>query len=663
MSAPLTESDLFSALSGYASKLEVQLMIEEEVKRFQKTMLPQLLSDALGASPQAKAVQEGCMPSSSTTAVPSHGTVIPNSEWVQMFLKAHADDVLSRELPAMIALEVRRQLHRETGGAQVESAAAASSPSPPQGESVAQTATPSARAGLPPLPSCASLPPLAPLREATGASAEASPAGKQGSVERGCTSPVPTPCDEGRRQREQILNAIADMEHELKDMQRDVDRVSQQQKLSRCRFEYLCEVLQGTGSCLTPKSELSTLCVALEKALDDRQGDVVRARLTEILRGLLPPPAVAHPGKGAAVQDPATVLLSSRSSVIPQDDLLLCGSLTSVASYALTNSCRDAPSQPLPHFFSQLHHEPPSPSLGSLGGVGALPAQAAYASLISPVNCATRSPRILTHTRHVDATVKAASAGEHAAAAPVRALRSITTRGSAESTATAAGATPAPLASAQQPSASMTTHPTDLSSSPGLRQHSYTQNEASTAALPLAPLPQECIDSRMSKSAVEETRARAPRQAVDDPATTAMAAPRSASRARHSKGPLDGALHHGVSSPSTTAAAFPSEAGGSGRVSRAAVLGVDAVNLPSGLLPGVLGRRGAVRVQSLAPQELAERAGVCCGDVLLAVDHRPVCNCTELRDALEAVPVTQKSIPVQIYRQSIDQLVCVTLQL
>ncbi|TPP46658.1 hypothetical protein CGC21_23825 [Leishmania donovani] len=592
MSAPLTEHNLFSALREYASRLEVQYMIEEEVKKFQEKVLPRVLSEAFATASHAAAAESTASGDAagaasrtvsssppSKTAAPSHATATPNSDWVRTFLKAHVDDVLSRQLPPMIVREVQQQLRNANGSALAPSS---SSGSPPCGESSVPAAAARARAGLPPLP------PSPRSSRSPPCETTPVPAGRitpehRGGGNRDLTLLASAADDEGRRQRKQILNAIADIEHQLQGVQRELDEVVHQQRLSRCRFEYLCETLHGTGLSSAAESTPSSLCVALEQALDDRKADVVRARLAAMLQGLLPPPAEPHSGKGAEIRNEAALTRGSSPSLAPQDGGLLSASLASAKSYAVPSSGHNTPPQLLDRSPSCLRGDAQSSPLVTTGAVEAPPAQPPYSSGMPPVNSAPASARTLTYARHGDASAAVAGAA--------------------------------------------------------------------------------CADPSMRERAARDTHATTSMRMADSCATGATTTAPTANCTDPSNACFRSSLYHSVASSSITSVASPREAAAAGGAPRAMVLGIDAVDIPPGVLPGALGRQGAVRVESVTPLQLAERAGVCRGDVLLSVANRPVGSCEQMRAALAAVRATQTPVTLEVYRHTIQEIVFITLQM
>lgn len=642
-------------------------MIEEEVKKFQEKVLPRVLSEAFATASYAAAAESTASGDAagaasrtvsssppSNTAAPSHATATPNSDWVRTFLKAHVDDVLSRQLSPMIVREVQRQLRSVNGSALAPSS---SSGSQPCGESSVPAAAARARAGLPPLPP-SPRPSRSPPCETTPVLAGRSTPEYRMDGNSDLTMLASAADDEGLRQRKQILNAIADIEHQLQDAQRELDEVVHQQRLSRRRFEYLCETLQGMGLSPAAENTPSSLCVALEQALDDRKADVVRARLAAILQGLLPPPTEPHSGKGAEIRNEAALTCGSSPSLAPQDGRLLSASLASTKSYAVQSSGHDTPPQLLDRSSSCLRGDAQSPPLVTTGAVEAPPAQPPYSSGMPSVNSTPASARTLTYARHGDASAAAAGAVRPAAAALSRAHRSITTRGTASSAAAAKAASLPP-----PPSALVTTNETAPPPLPVLRQPSRARPDADAVVSRPAPLPQACVDQSMRERAVRDTHAPTSMRMADSSATAATTTAPPASCTGPSNACFRSSLYHSVPSPSITSVASSREAAAAGEAPRAVVLGIDAVDIPPGVLPGSLGRQGAVRVESVTPQQLAERAGVCCGDVLLSVANRPIGSCEQMQAALAAVRATQPSVALEVYRHTIQEIICVTLQL
>lgn len=124
----------------------------------------------------------------------------------------------------------------------------------------------------------------------------------------------------------------------------------------------------------------------------------------------------------------------------------------------------------------------------------------------------------------------------------------------------------------------------------------------------------------------------------------------------------DGASRPASQGDEAATAAAPSKTS-SAASSRPITLGIDAVNVPPGVLPDALGKHGAVRVQSVSPRQLAEKAGVCRGDIFLSVDHRRVRSCEQLRDVLSLVPPQQDAVAVELYRHTAHQIITVLLRL
>lgn len=685
MSAPLTENDLFGALRGYASTLEVQYMIEEEVKKFQEKVLPRLLTEALAAkSPapsttattardangaggvsdapanngQAAGAAVASSPlrlsSSSPSASPVAGVGLaaphtPDAEWAQTFIKAHVEDALSRCLPTMIAAEVQRQLRGASDAAAAVVAAARS------------------RVGLPPLPPSPPRPPLAPPRDGTAATAPAADAALGSSLahtHHRDADGAPAQ-DEGRRQRERILGAIADIEHQVNGMQRELNVVLQQQQRTRCRLESLCDALEPpapaapghTAGAAETASE--SLCTALERALDEREVSVVRTRLATALVGLLPAPAPAPPPPSARPT------LSANASAT--DAMESSGQWPSVSHATVvsllpptppaTGPIRDGPPRLSLRSPARLHRDPgaTSPLAAPLASGPAFlntVAPRVSSPLRSPSQTSPSPPAVPPFHAALSSSVTArtldfartdAAATTAAAVLPARPVRAITTRGAARD-----GASSAVAASLPQ---SVTTSP---SPPPALRRPTRLPSDdasAAAAAAAAAAAPPTLTPRERTGS---DTRGRATTAAA---ATGTTAPPR-----RTSQGSFPPPLAAMRGSP-TKLSGSPLNSPTRPRGGRAVVLGVDAVNIPAGMLPGALGRQGAVRVQSVAARQLAERAGIYRGDVLLSVDRRAVRSCEELRDVLAAVPLSQSAVAVELYRHTAHQIITVTLRL
>ncbi|GET86431.1 hypothetical protein, unknown function [Leishmania tarentolae] len=651
MSAPLTENNLFSVLREYASRLEVQYMIEEEVKAFQKKVLPRILSEAFTtASDAAETTSQTFLPPSFSAAAPSPAATIPDSEWVQTFLKAHVDDVLGRRLPSMIAQEVQQQLRNAVGGALAPSSL---SGSPPYDDSPVPVASARARAGLPPLPPSPH-PSQSPPCETTPVSAGRRTPEPQGDDNRDSTLGSSAAHDEGRRQREKILNAVADMDRQLKGLQREVDEVVHHQRLSRCRLEYFCETLQGTALSLGAESKPPSLCVALEQALDDRKTDVVRARLASILQGLLLLPTEPDSGRVADIHNETVFSYGGSSSLAPQVGRLSHNSLASVKADAVPSSSHETP-LPLQHRSSScVHRDAQAPSLIATGAIEAPPAKSLYSSGMHPVNSAPTSAHTLTDAPHGDAS-------ETAAPLP-KAQRSIKTRGTAASAATTKAVSPSPRPSMQQSSALLTANETAPPPLPLLRQQSCAPLDAGGTVSQSAPLTQMCADMSLRKRFSRGTHETVSMQVSAGSATDVTSTPSPASCTDHARVCFRGSQCRRVPSSSTPVAS-PREVATARGAPPDVVLGIDAVDIPSGVLPGTLGQRGAVRVESVSPLQLADRSGVCRGDVLLSVNHRPVGSCEQLRTVLRALRATQLSVAVELYRHTIQEIIMITLHL
>ncbi|KAG5510672.1 hypothetical protein GH5_06888 [Leishmania sp. Ghana 2012 LV757] len=675
MSSPLTEHVLFTTLREYASRLEVQYMIEEEVKKFHETVLPRLLSGACATAlreTKAESAADGrtdgaadrrvSSPSPPATAAPSCASAILNPEWVQTFLKAHVDDVVGRQLPVMIAHEVQRQLRRANERAQAESSEAAPSPSSgswPCGTAAGGRTHPH----TPALPLSPPRPPRVPPREATAESVEKGPTKHQRDDYSDFTLAAATTRDEGRRQREQILNAIADIERRLKITQHDLNGVVHQQRLSRCRLEYLCESLKGVNVSPATESEPSSLCAALEQALDDRQADVVRVRLAAIFQGLLLQWTESHPGRESGAHGHALSTHGSSPSPARQVGQPPHASSVSAESNRLPSCSRYTSPQQLTRSPSRLYCHSPSPLPVETGAVRAPLAQPPCLLETAPVSLALSSAGALPYSRHCDAAATDAEAAPSAVAPPTRAVRSIKTRGTVTSAATGKAVASTAPPSMQQPPALKMVNATAPFSPPMAPEQSPAPPDVDGAALLLVPLSKECVDTSMRERARRGTRASIPMRAVDAPVPTTASAASPVNCTNHSTAPSCSSVHHNMSSSSITSAGSSRENASSRVASRALVLGIEAVNIPSGVLPGAISRRGAVRVVSVAPRQLAERAGLCRGDVLLSVDHRPVGSCEELKSALAAVPATQLSVAVELNREAIHQTLFVTVPL
>ena len=790
MSAPVSENELFAALRGYASTLEVQLMIEEELKKFQEKTLPKLLAQAVSnnnsshhenhsggdattrdeagsSTPDNKASEPAHNETSINTTVPSSSpsSSPPNAEWVQTFLKAHVDDTVARRLPTMIAQEVQRQLRS------MNAAAAAATP-PPQNDSHATLDGLSSNStshsnhlnstgmsggssavnytnagssavdlrssmGLPPLPppAPASTPPLrpTPTHESVTSSSTASPAAAAAPSPGagGAANTSSSAADEARRQREQILFAIEDIERQVNSLQRAVDdAVDAQEARGRC-WAFFCAALDTRMQAQEDRGAAETLpCLQarLQRQLEDQQAEALLTTLETVMTCLRPqqhqqqqnrgneessgvstpaPRGTAASPNSAEVVAAATAALRHvpSSSPLPQD-LPTSTSTLNVERHTNPSNLRGMPPpQQQQQSSSSSPETPPLRTDGPLGrgSVCSSSGEPPSPPPTAPDYAATVKSETTTMTKNAadTATWTAVPAFAAPSSPPLphfaglnRGVRAITTRGAAATSTSSASSSVKSLpttASDAPPILSLT--PTSVDVSAGQRG-----GLGGTAVRRPAPSPWECVDplsrdqqplpQQQQQSSLPSASRHHHRQYSPTRTTSPSAAATSSSllaAARIAVEPVEATtlrradnatmydgninltlsrLSHTKNSTSpATATAAATVASEPTANARPITLGIDAVNVPAGVLPEALGRHGAVRVQSVTRRQLAEKAGLCRGDVVLSVDGRSVRSCEQLRDVLNAVPPSQDSLTVQLYRHTAHQVITVLLKL
>jgi S1-C subfamily serine protease len=733
MSAPVTENELFTALRGYASTLEVQYMIEEELKKFQEKTLPKLLDDAVGggwsgsgrgattapASPPASPAHHSShavAPSSSLSSGAAFGHAsTPDAEWVQTFLKAHIDDTVARRLPTMIAQEVRRQLQSAIGAGAVDNASNTRSEENSSGtiDNNNQSNSGSSSTGAADLRSAVGLPPLPPPLAASFSAAAASsrpahvewPEDNTKTVEAASVaqpsppSPLPpaSPTAEARRQRAQILSAIEDIELQVNSLQRAVDRVAEEGEQRQRRWAFLCATADkqlrrtskadATTAAESPDPSQRPLHERLEKILDSRQEALLLDTLEALLTALLPtrpPPAVERhvQSLSRASHEPSASSPNLVARRLSDADL---SSSPSQPQQQLQSSPEVSPMRAdgLAGRSSLYNSEPPSP-----------PPTAPFSTTRAQDRNPLPAPSTVTHP--APPPPPPLQPPQHVGA--VKGVRSITTKGSA---ATSPSSGPASVKSLPTfpgdglPIASLATavgvgeggsgsNPQALPPFPSHFHAHHSSGLEGTAVRRPAPSPRECVDPVMQdgngcapdhqhQEYQHLLRHRSPRRlasSVSSLPSANSARGCAAAATKYAGASTMSCDAEGLSNNSNNSTTLPpsvsqlksSAAASASTSARHITLGIDAVNVPAGVLPDALGRQGAVRVQSVAPRQLAAKAGVCRGDILLSVDGRHVRSCEHLRDVLLAVPPTQNTLAVELYRHTAHQILTVQMR-
>ncbi|KPI88116.1 hypothetical protein ABL78_2803 [Leptomonas seymouri] len=668
MSAPVTESELFAALRGYASTLEVQFLMEEELRKFQEKTLPRLLADAVrGADGDASSPKElnpsatistadakahvgtastdllsslSASAHSTADAVAAHSSSpsrqasVSDSEWVRTFLKVHVDDAVACRLPAMVAEEVQRQLRSVN-----TPVGRPSSPSPKDSEpaSAAQdsgshsgAAGVRAARGLPPLPPPPTSPPPAPsLSQPTHAQIV-----EKGETAAAAASCAPSAADEARRQREQILSAIEDIERQVNRLQRTVDQAMDNEDARRRRWKCLCAALdkrmktsQRGNSTETESSSAEgaspaqpPLHIRLEQLLDNEAEELLLDTLGNLVASIhraATAASASHGSSPASAPRPSVASQASRDAVSDYvKSPLPLGEVPPTTSPVLSAKPRSAPMRAAD-----------SVGRGSLNSDEPPPPPPATAP-----STATRTQFFLLHPTSEPAPAGAAAATAARPETPAsppqqpagvcKGVRSITTRGSVSTTA------PSSISAS-------------LSSLPVLAEDIMPDST-----------PAAVFDGATHHNGLDGTAVRRPASTPRRPADSVVRESTGRGQAGYPASARASSLL--LSSAAATAAA--------NALTRPIKLGIDAVNIPSGVLPDALGKHGAVCVHSVVPHQLAAQAGVCHGDVLLAVGGRRVQSCEQLRDVLAAVPPTQDSLTVELYRHAAHQILTVVLR-
>lgn len=91
-------------------------------------------------------------------------------------------------------------------------------------------------------------------------------------------------------------------------------------------------------------------------------------------------------------------------------------------------------------------------------------------------------------------------------------------------------------------------------------------------------------------------------------------------------------------------------------------LGIDAIDLPAGVLPSSLGLRGGIRVLAVGRGGLAERSGVAAGDVVIAVAGAVVETCAQLQQAMRRC-ARHEAVRLDLYRHAVQLVFTITLDL
>ncbi|KPA75894.1 hypothetical protein ABB37_08073 [Leptomonas pyrrhocoris] len=615
----------------------------------------------------------------------SRHAAAPDTEWVQTFLKAHVDDTVARRLPTMIAQEVRRQLRGVHPVAVAASSSFSPSPSPSSSPPrdggrvrAASTATGTisssgsngggavdlrAAVGLPPLP-----PPPPPANALDDEIAEKRAASSSPS------SHIPSPADEARRQRAQILSAIEDIERQVNALQRTVDQAADDGDLRRRRWACLCAALDtrmkaslradrskevaGSPVVAAEQAELP-FHLRLEHLLDLKEETALLSTLERVVGCLLPATATSAANEGGASatarRNPVTSPVNTDPMHRPVRSLSHFYGEGATASPVLpTQQLNYAEQHPHPQQqFSSLSPSMPSP-------IGPAPPSSGEPPSPQPVapSGATRGlhPRVVPPKPEATSTATAVLS-EPQPRPPLqhgnvsRGVRSITTKG-----AVVAASPPSAPSNVKSPSTYASDAPANVSSISDFDGSTRPNGLGGTAVRRPVLAPYECVDSTTTRDGTGRVQTDDRHRARRTASAGASLAPRTAGTAGP---PAQPSAHR----EATTLHQGPLASSHATAATRSITLGIDAVNVPAGVLPDALDRHGAVRVQSVAPHQLAEKAGLCRGDILLSVDRRGIQSCEQLRDVLTAVPPTQSSLAVELYRHTAHQIITVLLKL
>lgn len=334
--APLQKCDLFTILRGYPSTLEVQLMIEQAIAALAKEDLPR--------SQAATDRHEEISSTKQTAPSPSHSWApsAPDMAWLHTLLKAEVESDIMSQLPGLVKEAVAKQLR---------SAA-------PQGDVLPHTTLP-LTADIP--TSGPGRPPITPIVPSRSVSSQGS---TTSSISVAVTSPVvasPSGEDNATRQRERILSAIHDVEHQVNTLQRRVNELSHQQRTAHLRFGRFCVALSGadeaTGHSSPPSgvaddsaegygSLYNDLIEALDQRETARARTVTRNCITALMCGVSGGVAPASPSELSVLDASA---LSKRSGQTP----LKGRAAHSAAAQQLRELIKAAPPVPLRRFSSQ----------------------------------------------------------------------------------------------------------------------------------------------------------------------------------------------------------------------------------------------------------------------------------------------------------------------
>lgn len=631
----VSEGQLFTALRGYASLLEVDYKIEAAIQAFETRRLPSLVASMTtnSASPPDTAKQSAINGAAATTAAVMRDRHAEKDDeaqrnWMEVFIRAHVDQVISQELPSLVARAVEQLQQQQSR----------------------RSTSPGRRPPLPPSPP---RPPLAPPRDPMAEVDRRLPSSshaeeKASREEDGMVTPPATTLapatstgggegeDVGRRQREKIIAAIEDIETQVNCLQRTVNEVSHEYRLSHRRLQGLFAAVDhprqhgGGGEddtasvantkaapAATPTTALFSRIVEL---LDNGDAKNVQQTLASILQRLLHFSAATATGQ-TSDNGGARASVSAHGSLEPPHQQL------QVAPYI------------------PLSAAPPS------SPPGVEPSAAAEATSMN-ISAASLNPPCGAETP-TSTTLNSCSATNtyHRSGLQGTAVRRYGTayetnisisqeeqeqRRSASAPAAARGPRSAPPKSSATPS------------STSLATRSTTSTTTATAGGD-GTLTSSTVEALRKSRSVARYLQRPSPNAAAFAADVRIAAPASPSAAAENC--IDGEAAYSASRLSSLAAA------------EGVTIGIDAANIPPGVLERFTGTRGGVRVQAVVPQLAAWRGGVCRGDVILSMNGVAVQTCAGLKEALRSIPPTQRVVPLELYRYTAQKVLTIYLKL
>ncbi|CAD2222912.1 PDZ domain containing protein, putative [Angomonas deanei] len=233
MEDTIKKNEIFTLLKNYPSTLEVQLMIDQTLQKFEKKKIAPLLHNNENNNNQNHTNAGGSSKAESR-------------DWMETLVKAQVEDYFMNKLPSLVELEVEKRMaartHSHNQNNDNNSVPRERSPPPLPRPPVKSTTTP-----------------VAPAAELKDLSEPAS---------------TTSPSTDGQKTREMILTAVHDVEHQLNTLQKEVNELAHQQRTARRRVRRLCEALEGNTTVQRTVEAVADQLPALEESYHALPKDV-----------------------------------------------------------------------------------------------------------------------------------------------------------------------------------------------------------------------------------------------------------------------------------------------------------------------------------------------------------------------------------------------------